>query len=302
MTSTKLRLESNRPVHSPRRSFLYVPGDAKRKIEKAATWQVDAVILDLEDGVAINQKFAARQGVVEALSTLDFGSRERFVRLNALSTGLLEDDLTSTIGTHPNGFVVSKVESPEDLVELTYWLDEAEQLSHWPKDSLRLFAMIESALGIMNLREICTSTTRLDGLIFGAEDYAASVGAIRSREGSEVFFARSAVVAAAAAYGLQAIDQVCVELQDNEQLIAECKSGRQLGFWGKTAIHPNQTAVINQFFSPSESEIEQAQQLIAAFDEHQKSGKGAFAFNNKMVDMPVIRAARRVLERVASGN
>lgn len=290
--------KTNPTNRSRRRSFLYVPGDAQRKIEKAATWPVDVLILDLEDGVASNHKLAARQSVVDALATHDFGERERFIRLNALSTGLLEDDLTTTVGAHPTGFVVSKVESPEDLVEITYWLDEAEQLSHWPHDSLRLFAMIESGLGIMNLREICTATTRLDGLIFGAEDYAASVGAIRSSEGSEVLFARSAVVAAAGAYGLQAIDHVCVELQDSEQLVTQCKNGRQLGFWGKTAIHPNQTAMINQLFSPSESEIEQAQRLIAAFEEHQQSGKGAFNFNNKMVDLPVVRAAQKVLARV----
>lgn len=298
ITPTQLMLAKKHS--SPRRSFLYVPGDSLRKIEKSATLQVDTIILDLEDGVAANQKLAARQTIVQALTTINFGKIERLVRLNSLDSGLAEDDLTSTVAAQPDGYVVSKVESPEDLVDITYWLDEAEQLSNWTHESIRLFAMIETALGVMNLREICTATSRLDGLIFGAEDYAASVGAIRTRSAEEVLFARSAVVAAAGAYGLQAIDHVCVDLHDPDHLAAQCQNGRQLGFWGKTAIHPNQTAVINRIYSPSSADVEQAQRLIAAYEAFQQSGQGAFAFEGKMVDLPVIRSAQRVLQRTNS--
>ncbi len=280
-----------------RRSFLYVPGDSLRKLEKAASWETDAVILDLEDGVAPNQKLAARQSIVEALTRFDFGSRERLVRINPLGSGLAEDDLTATVAARPDGYVVSKVESAEDLVEITYWLDQAEELSGWQRESLRLSAMIETPLGIMNLREICMASTRLDGLIFGAEDFAASVGAIRTPANWEVFYARSAIVTAAAAYNLQAIDQVYVDLNDLVGLEAEAQQGRQLGFAGKTAIHPKQTSVINRAFSPTTSEIDHAQRLVEAFAVHQESGQGAFAFEGKMVDLPVVKVAQRILER-----
>ena len=280
-----------------RRSMLYVPGDSPRKLEKSAGLAVDTLIFDLEDGVALNQKLNARHNIFQALTSHHFGNIECLVRLNAVESGLAEDDLTGTVAAHPHGYVVSKVESPEDLVDITYWLDEAELLSNWQPESIRLFAMIETALGVMNLREICMATPRLDGLIFGAEDYATSVGAVRTRAGNEVLYARSAVVAAAGAYGLHAIDHVCVELQDADYLLEQCNNGKQLGFRGKTAIHPNQIEVINCTFAPSAQEIDHAQRLIAAYEGYQQSGQGAFAFEGKMVDMPVILSARQVLLR-----
>ena len=286
-----------RQQKSPRRSLLYVPGDSHRKIEKATGLQVDTLILDLEDGVAASQKLIACQTIVESLGNFNFGKIERLIRLNSLESGLAEDDLTATVAAQPDGYVVSKVESPEDLVDITYWLDEAEQLQKWPQNRIRLFAMIETALGIMNLREICIATPRLDGLIFGAEDYAASVGAMRTRTGFEVLYARSAIVAAAGAYGLQAIDHVCVDLDDLSTLEEQCSNGSQLGFRGKTAIHPKQIEIINRCFSPSAAEVERAQRLIAAYEAFQQSGQGAFVFEGKMVDLPVVRSARATVDR-----
>jgi citrate lyase beta subunit len=274
-----------------------MPGDSLRKIEKAAAWEVDSIIMDLEDGVAANQKLNARQTVIQAMTSLNFDQRERLIRINPLSTGLAEDDLTATIATRPDGYIVAKVELPEDLIEVTYWLDEAEKLSGWPADGIRLMAMIETGLGVMNLREICTASTRLDALIFGAEDFAASVGALRTRENWEMLYARSALVTAAGAYGLQAIDQVFVDLNDLAGLEAECVAARNLGFVGKTAIHPRQTPVINRAFAPTPVEVEQAQRLVDVFQQQQSAGSGAFAFEGKMVDMPMLRAAQRVLDR-----
>lgn len=285
---------------SPRRSMLYVPGDSLRKVTKASTLPADTIILDLEDGVALSQKEAARLTVRQALRELDFGPRERLVRINNVNTPLAQNDLTITIEARPDGYVVPKVESAEDLLAVSHFVDEQESLNGWPAGHIRLLAMIETAHGIMNLREIGQATPRLDALVFGAEDFAASVGALRTRENWEVFYARSAVVTAAGAYDLQAIDLVFVGLDDQAGLEAECINGRQLGFIGKTLIHPSQIETTNRIFAPAAAEVEAARRLLAAFNEHQKAGAGAFAYEGKMVDMPVIRIAQRLLARAAA--
>ena len=290
---------------SPRRSMLYVPGDSLRKVTKASTLPADTIILDLEDGVALSQKEAARLTVRQALLQLDFGPRERLVRINNVNGPLAQNDLAVTLEGRPDGYVVPKVESAEDLLAVSHFLDEQEKLNGWPLRQIRLVAMIETALGVMNLREIGQATPQLDALVFGAEDFAASVGAVRSRENGEMFYARSAVVTAAGAYNLQAIDLVFVGLNDPQGLEAECLSGRQLGFIGKTLIHPGQIETANRIFAPAAAEVDAARRLLAAFDEHQTAGAGAFAYEGKMVDMPVIRTAQRLLARaeaIATGN
>ncbi len=282
---------------SPRRSLLYVPGDSLRKVSKASTLPADTLILDLEDGVALSQKDAARATVAQALGEIDFGARERLVRINNRRGSLAQADLLGTIDARPDGYVVPKVESADDLLAIDRLLAAQEQDKGWPVGRIRLLAMIETALGVMNLREISQATARLDALIFGAEDFAASIGAIRTRDNRELFYARTALVTAAGAYGLQAIDLVFTGLDDQAGLEAECSNGRQLGFIGKTVIHPAQIETANRIFAPSPAEVAAARQLIAAFDAHQAAGTGAFAYAGKMVDMPVIRTAQRLLER-----
>jgi citrate lyase beta subunit len=274
-------------VPSPCRSLLFVPGDSERKLEKAATLPVDTLILDLEDGVALNRKAEARQTVVNALATLDFGRRERLVRINALDTELALADLTTIAPARPDGYVIAKVETPEQL----HLVDQ--QLAH----AAPLWAMIETARGVMNLREIAAATPHLVGLIFGSEDFAADVGAQRTRAGWELFYARSAIVTAAAVYGLHAIDMIFVDLTDLAGLEEECRQGRQLGFVGKTAIHPRQVDVINRVFAPAPAEVLHARRVVQAYEQHQAAGVGAFELDGKMVDQPVVRAARRVLAR-----
>ncbi|MEW5960088.1 MAG: CoA ester lyase [Chloroflexota bacterium] len=290
---------------SPRRSLLFMPGDSVRKISKAARLDVDSLIMDLEDGVALNRKDEARQTVVEALRTLDFGHRERLVRLNppprdASATGLSMDDLQVTIDGRPDGYVIPKVERPEQVQVVSRYLDEIEKERGWPPQAIRLLALIETAQGVMNLKEIAQAGQRLEALLFGAEDLAGDIGARRSRAGWEVFYARSAVVTAAAAYGLQAIDTPFIDLTDLQGLEEECLLARQLGYRGKMAIHPRQIEIINRIFTPSAGEIEQARRLLQAYADHQAAGVGAFEFEGKMVDMPMVRAAERILEKANS--
>lgn len=284
-------------AHFPRRSLLFMPGDSMRKMQKAAGWEVDTVILDLEDGVAQNRKVEARHTAAEALRTLDFGARERLVRLNPISTGLPSEEIEVTAPWRPDGYVVPKAEDESDLRSIDRLLELAEQRLGVQTGTFRLFAMIETARGVMNLREIARATLRLEGLIFGAEDLAGDIGALRTPEGWEVFYARSAVVIAAAAYGLQAFDMIYADYHDLDGLEKESRFARQLGYTGKTCIHPNQTPVVNRAFSPTEEEVERARRLVQAFEENQAAGAGAFSFEGKMVDMPMLVAARKTLAR-----
>ena len=295
MTNLQSPTTNNQP--RLRRSVLFMPGDSMRKIEKATRLDADSIVMDLEDGVALNNKAAARATIAEALRTLDFGRRERLVRLNPPGSGLLDDDLAVTAPAAPDGFVIPKVESAADVQTVSRKLAAVEAAHGWAEGSLRLVAVVETALGVMNLKEIAQSDARLEALMFGAEDLAGDIGAVRTAAGWEVFFARSAVVTAAAAYGLQAIDMIFVDFQNPDGLAEECRAARQMGYAGKMAIHPKQIAIINREFSPTPAEIDRARRLVAAHRAHQQSGRGAFAFEGKMVDMPVIRAAEHVLAR-----
>ena len=285
-------------THFARRSLLFMPGDSMKKIQKAAGWEVDTVILDLEDGVAQNRKLEARTTVGEALHTLDFGARERLVRLNHVSAGLASAEIEATAEGRPDGYIVPKAEDDADLRAIERLLARAEQRLGLAEGAFRLFAMIETALGVMNLKELSCATPRLEGLIFGAEDLAGDLGAVRTPAAWEVFYARSAVVTAAVAVRIQAFDMVFTDFHDAVGLETESRFARQLGYTGKTCIHPNQTPVVNRVFSPSPEEIERAQRLIQAFEEQQAAGAGAFTFEGAMVDMPMLVAARKVLARV----
>ena len=280
-----------------RRALLYMPGDDMRKIQKAATLGVDCVCLDIEDGTALNRKQAARETIAEALNQIDFGASERLVRINPIGSGLETDDVLATIASRPDGYVLPKVESAEQVEWLCWRLTGAEQSRGWPIGSIRLLAIVETACGIVSLREFANCDKRVEALIFGAEDLAGDIGATRTREGREVFYARSAVVTYAAAFGLQAIDMVYVDFKDTDGLTRESLEGAQMGFAGKQIIHPDQVGPVQAAFTPSDEAIARAKRLVEAFEQHQASGAGAFALDGKMIDMPIVKAAQRVLDK-----
>lgn len=283
-----------------RRSLLFMPGDSLRKIEKATHLPTDSIIMDLEDGVALSRKAEARVAVVEALRALDFGGRERLVRINPVGSGLETADLEAVAASQPDGLVIPKVESAAQVQRISQALASAEQAHAWAPGAVRLLVIVETALGVMNVREIAGADERVDALMFGAEDLAGDIGATRTAEGWEVFYARSAVVTAAAAYRRQAIDTVFVDLADVEGLRRESERAMQMGYTGKMAIHPRQVEVINAAFTPTAEAVAQAQRLIEAYAQQQAAGAGAFAYEGKMVDMPLIRAAEQVLARAAA--
>lgn len=282
-----------------RRALLYMPGTDWRKIEKATTLGVDCVCMDLEDGVALNRKVDARETVTQALASLDFGRAERLVRINAVSSGLEADDLDAVLPARPDGIVLPKVTDGGQVRQASEWIAAAERARGWDVGAIGLLTIVETARGIVNLPQIASADPRLQALIFGAEDLAGDLGATRTREGREVFYARGAVVMYAAAFDLQALDMVYLEFRDLEGLRAEALQGAQMGFAGKQIIHPDQVAPVQEAFTPGPDEIARARRIVEAYAEHQAAGTGAFALNGTLVDMPVVKAARRVLARAA---
>lgn len=281
-----------------RRALLFMPGDDRRKIEKGAGLDVDSVIMDLEDGVALNRKEEARHAVRLALREIDFGQTERLVRINPISEEypLWKDDLKTTIEGNPDGYVLPKVESAGQITQIDEYLTYAERNYGWMPNFIRLIAIIESARGVINLNEIAGSSSRLAALAFGAEDLAGDIGATRTPDGWEVFYGRSAVVIHAKAYGMQALDTPFVNFSaEDSHLIAETEQAHYMGYTGKLAIHPKQVPLIQKIFTPGPEAIIRARDLIVAHDRHQAEGTGAFAYEGRMVDMPMIRAAKTVL-------
>jgi len=274
-----------------------MPGDDMRKIQKAIGLDVDSIVMDLEDGVALNRKDAARTTILEALQTLDFGRTERLVRLNPVGSEFLEADLDATIDGRPDGYIIPKVDFGEQVQAVAEYLSIEEGRRRWPVGRIKLLPIIETALGVMNVREIALADERVDALVFGAEDLAGDMGAVRTSAGWEVFYARGAVVTAAKAYRVQAIDMVFFDLHDLDGLARECLQGRQMAYDGKMAIHPRQVEIIQRAFAPTPEEIERAQHVLQAHEEHQAAGTGAFALDGRMVDMPVVRAAQNTVNK-----
>jgi citrate lyase beta subunit len=267
-----------------RRVLLFMPGDDRRKIEKGLAARPDSVIMDLEDGVALNRKAEARAVIARAIAELDFGPVEKIIRINPVGSGLEADDLAAALPCHPDALMIPKVESAEQVEWVNGQTDRP------------LLLMIETAKGLINLKEIAAAPG-VAALCFGADDYTASLGGVRTRDGLNLSFARTAIALHAAAFDRQAIDTPFVDLGDEEALRAETRTIVELGYAGKLAIHPKQIAPIVETFRPAPEEVERARRLVAAHDEHQARGTGAFAFEGRMVDMPVIRAAHNVLAR-----
>ena len=283
-------------MHS-RRALLYMPGDDRRKIEKATTLGVDSVCMDMEDGVAVTQKAEARAVIAAAMKELDFGTAERCIRINSVGSGFEKYDLAAAAATNPDTIIVPKVETAQQVRAISEYIEVYESTSRMPVGRIRMLVGVETAKGILNLKDIARADRRLEAIIFGAEDYAASIGATRTRAGTEVLYARSAVVTACAANDLQAIDMVYIDFRDAEGLRAEAEQGAGLGFSGKQIIHPNQVALVQEAFTPSAEAIEYAQRVVDAFTTSQKEGRGAFALDGKMIDMPLLKNAQKVLGR-----
>jgi len=278
----------------PRRSVLYMPGSNARAMEKAKTLPVDGVILDLEDAVAPDAKTDARKQVAAAVKAGGFGSREVFIRVNGIDTEWHADDLRDAAGAAPDGIVVPKVSSSEQLEMIGRRL-----LDMGTNHKTRVWAMIETPIAILNVVNIAAaahdSETRLSGFIMGTNDIAKETGAKFVPGRAPMVPWLTTCILAARAYGIVILDGVYNDHSNAEGFLRECEQGRDLGFDGKTLIHPNQVAPCNDVFSPTADEVTQARKIIAAFDQPENKGKGVVSLDGRMVERMHADIARKTV-------
>ena len=274
-----------------RRSRLFIPGNNPRMIQTAKVFAPDVIILDLEDSVAPENKDEARILVKNALKHVDFGKSEMTIRVNTLEEGGADD--LKIINEKVSAIVMPKVESAEDVEAMCNALQGIEdRLGRLGE--IEIIATIESAKGLLNAEEIA-SAPRVTALAFGAEDYTRDVGGERTKDGYETLFARSMIVAAAKAAGIQALDTVYSDVNDLEGLYEDTIRSRRMGFDGRSAIHPSQVDIIHRAYTPSPEDIEWARQVISALEEGKKAGTGAVSLNGRMIDRPVAKRAERII-------
>jgi citrate lyase subunit beta/citryl-CoA lyase len=274
----------------PRRSVLYMPGSNPRALEKARGLKADALILDLEDAVAPDAKETARANVLAALAQGGYGTRELLVRTNGLATSWGEADLIAAARSGADGVLLPKVESARMIHDAIAVLDGAGA-----PPALAIWCMMETPKGVLAAAEIGAASPRLAGLVMGTSDLAKDLHCAHTRERTPLITSLNLVVLAARAYGLAAIDGVHLDLGDEEGFACACRQGRELGFDGKTLIHPKTIDEANRAFAPSPDEIAQAQTIIAAFAEAQTKGQGVVVVEGKLVESLHVENARRLM-------
>jgi len=279
------------------RSLLFVPADSEKKLAKAAGTAADALVLDLEDAVLPERKPLARQ-LLQAYLREAADRRRLWVRVNDLASGELLRDLPAVVAARPAGIVLPKIRGPEDLEIVSRYLEALEAANDLPVGSIPLLPVVtETPAGLLRLGELLRQPQpRLRGLIWGAEDLSSAMGAgdPRAPDGRwrpTYEHARSQCLLAAHALGVEAIDTVYVDFRDGEGLRTACQASRYDGFTGRVAIHPDQVAVINEAFTPSDAELTLARRVVEAF----RGGAGAVALDGKMYDIPHLKSAQRLL-------
>jgi len=289
-----------------RRAIHFVPGASDKMLAKSVEFAADTLVLDLEDSVTPENKESARKTVNEWLKSADFRGKERMVRMNPLDTPWGVRDLEVTMEGRPDSYMVPKVRTAEDLLRVDTILGEMEQRYGHPAGGVKLLVIAtETPQGLLNIREF-GGCPRVDSMSWGAEDLSAAIGARRNRdergEFLEVFrYARIMTLLAATASSIQPIDTAYVNLRDLDGFRRDCIEGAWMGFTGKITIHPAQIDVVNEIFSPSEQELADARELLAAFEENQRAGRMTFSFKGEMVDVPHLNRARTIIDRARRG-
>ncbi len=278
-------------------SRLYLPGNTPKLMINAGIHRPGGLILDLEDAVAPEKKPEARFVVRNALRQLNFYGAERMVRINQVPAGL--EDLEYIVPHHVNLVLVPKCESKEQVRKVSIRVKEILD-NHQMKRDVWLMPIIESALGVIKAYEIASASPDVVAVAIGLEDYTADIGARRSTEGTESFFARSMVVNAARAARVQPIDSVFSDVSDMEALKQHVLTSKSLGFEGMGCIHPRQIAVIHKYFTPDEAVIDRAKKIVNAFLVAEEKGLGVVALGSKMIDAPVVKRARKVVNLAIS--
>jgi citrate lyase subunit beta / citryl-CoA lyase len=274
----------------PRRSILYVPGSNPRALDKARSLAADGLIIDLEDAVAPQAKESARKIVAEALAEGGYGRRELVLRVNAIDTPWGPADLAAAAAMPLDGVLLPKVESAERVrlaVSLLEALEAPQRLTLW--------CMLETPLGILRAGEIAAASPRLSAFVLGTSDLTKDLHALPTRDRLPLITSLSLAVLAARAHGLVVLDGVHLDLADDEGFVAACRQGRELGFDGKTLIHPKQIPAANAAFAPTKEEIDWSRRIIAAHSQAATAGKGVVVVDGRLIENLHVEDASRLL-------
>ena len=275
-------------TYRPRRSVLYMPSSNERALEKAKTLPVDALILDLEDAVAVDAKDRARENACAAAASGDYGRREITIRVNGIGTQWHDTDLAAACAAGPDGIVVPKVNTAKEVKALVRAMEK-----HGAPDRTRLWAMIETPTAIFNVRKIARESDRLAALVIGTNDLVKELRADHVPGRAPLLTSLSMALLAGRESGIAVLDGVYNNVKDADGFRAECEQGRDFGFDGKTLIHPGQVEVCNEVFAPSAQAVEEAQGIVAAWEAG--AGAGVVTVNGRMVELLHVDIARRVL-------
>ncbi len=279
------------------RSLLFLPGNTPRMIEKGPFLEADALILDLEDAISPHEKDTARILVRNVLRTVDFRGKDIVVRINAPGLGnLWQEDLDQIVSPGLAMIMIPKAENSDMIRQVDTRITALENAQGLPVGSIRLIPLIETCRGLEHAYEIAVSSPRIYGLFLGAEDLTADMRCKRTREGSEILFARLALLNAARAAGVEAFDTPFTDVNDLEGLQADAQQTRAYGYSGKASISPRHLESINQVFSPSNEEIAYAREVVEAIESAEKNGRGVATVKGKMIDKPVVVRATQTLE------
>lgn len=288
--------DESRPM-AVHRTYLFAPGNHPRRVEKAFQLAADAVILDLEDAVAVAEKEATRDLVVEALKSPNRGGKAGYVRVNAWDTDFCFRDIPAVVGPWLTGIVLPKVEDPAQLIAADWMLANLEREQGLARGTVDLLPIIETGKGVANLNAIAGAKTRVKRLSFGAGDYTKDMRMRWTLPEAEIDHARAEVVLASRNAGLEPpIDTVWIHIKDIDGLTRSAERVRDMGFQGKLCIHPDQIGPVNAVFTPTAAEVDFAEKVVAAFDAAEKQGLASIQLDGYFIDYPIVDQARRTLE------
>lgn len=286
-----------------RRTMMFVPGNNPAMLKDAGIYGADSIMFDLEDAVSIDEKDAARNLVYEMSSTIDYGNAELVVRVNGLDTPFWKDDVRAMVKAGIDVIRLPKVETAQMMEELEEAVESAEKEFNRKIGTTKVMAAIESALGVLNVKEIAFSCPeRMMGVAISGMDYTTDMKTHRYPDGQELLFARNMVLHAARAAKISAFDTVFTDMNDQEGFMRETRLIHQLGFDGKSIINPRQIDWVNEVYKPTQKEILKAQNVMAAIEEAKSKGSGVISMNGQMVDRPVVLQAEQVMRLAKAAN
>lgn len=278
-----------------RRSMLFLPGNTPNMLINGNCLGSDAVIFDLEDAVSPAEKDAARILVRNTLRYMDFRGCETIIRINSTDTPYWKQDLDTVMPQKPQLILLPKTGSPRDILEADAYMSGIEDKLGLERNTVGLMALIETALGVENAFAIATASSRVKALFLGAEDLTADLRCRRTKEGREIEYARTRLVAAARAAGVEVYDTPFTDVNDDEGIWTDTQLAKALGFTGKASISPRHVDVINQVFSPTEQEIDYAYEVMDAIALAKQQGRGVIALRGKMIDAPIVARAQQTI-------